>query len=45
MDSYSQLSEEDTRLVLPALLTCAAMLQLGTRSGAPEHLVDDDYMS
>ena len=27
MDSYSQLSDEDTRLVLPALLTCAAMLQ------------------
>ncbi len=54
MDSYSQLSTEDASLVLPALLTCAAMLQPAAAERAaarwkeqpyaPQHLAEIDKL-
>ena len=54
MDSYSQLSAEDTGLVLPALLTCAAMLQPAAAERAaarwreqpyaPQHIAEVDQL-
>ena len=43
MDSYSELSSEDVQLVLPALLTCAALLQPARSQRAVERWKAQPY--